>query len=106
MLNDLYIRQVDDTFGAEFADTVDETIKQAEGFVSKGVPYTEASTETEANLIKDGADEILIRLCLVAFHAQYGGWDDTFDFFLDEPFESVSDGQGALIAWVKAGNWL
>ena len=107
MLNDTYIQQVANTYGHGVATTVSDAIEKAEDFLHYEEDYGTASTEIEHDLIQWGTSEKAIRLSLIAVHAVYQGWDDTFDFFLDrDDFALATDGQAELIRWVKDGNWL
>lgn len=106
MLNKLYVKQVSERFGAKAGDLVVDTIMQAEHLVSEDVPYVKATVDIEQSLHCKSTPEDIVRLCLVAVHAQYEGWDDAFKFFLEEDFELATDGQTELISWIENGNWL
>ena len=106
MLNELYVKQVSEKFGAKAGDSVSSAIDHAERLVSENAPYVEATVSIEKDLSRSDTPENTVRLCLVAVHAQYEGWDDTFDFFLGKDFELATDGQAELILWIENGNWL
>lgn len=107
MLNDTYIQQVANTYGHGVATTVSDAIEKAEDFLRYEEDYETASTEIEHDLIQWGTSEKVIRFSLIAVHAVYQGWDDTFDFFLGRgDFALATDGQAELIRWVEDGNWL
>lgn len=106
MLNGLYVKQVSEKFGARIGDLVSDTMEQCEHLVSEGVPYVEATVDIEQCLSRKDVPENVVRLCLVVVHAQYEGWDDTFEFFLGKDFELATDGQAELISWIENGNWL
>lgn len=107
MLNATYIQQIANIYGTGVATTVSESIEKAEDFLRYGEDYETASTEIEHDLIQRGTSGKVIRFSLIAVHAVYQGWDDTFDFFLDQDdFKLATDGQAELIQWVEDGNWL
>ena len=107
MLNATYIQQIANIYGTGAATTVSEAIEKAEDFLRYEEDYETASTEIEHDLIQWSTSEKIIRLSLIAVHAVYQGWDDTFDFFLEkDDFELATDGQVELIQWVSQGNWL
>lgn len=106
MLNELYAKQVSEKLGAKAGDLVSDAMEQSERLVSKGVSYVDTTLDIEQSLHRKNTPENIVRLCLVAVHAQYEGWDDTFDFFLGEDFELATDGQAELISWIENGNWL
>lgn len=106
MLNDLYSKQIEEKYGSGAASRVDEVIEKAETFLKLDKPYVEATREVEEYLFDQDVPEKIIRLCLIAVHAQYQGWDDAFDFFLERQFDLATDGQAELIRWVDEENWL
>lgn len=106
MLNDLYSKQIEEKYGSGAASRVDEVIDKAETFLKLDKLYVEATREVEEYLFDQGVPEKIIRLCLIAVHAQYQGWDDAFDFFLERQFDLATDGQAELIRWVDEENWL
>lgn len=107
MLNDTYVQQIANKYGNGPASTVFEAIEKSEKFLNSGKDYVIASAEIEQDLIRQEISEEIIRLSLIAVHAVYQGWDDTFDFFLEkDDFELATDGQAELIQWVSQGNWL
>lgn len=106
MLNDLYVKQVEEKYGRGAASRVVEALEKADTFLELDNPYVEATREVEEYLFDQDVPEKVIRLCLVAVHAQYQGWDDAFDFFLERQFDLATDGQAELIRWVDEENWL
>lgn len=106
MLNKLYVKQVSERFGAKAGDSVSDTMEQSKRLVSEGVSYVDTTLDIEQSLRRKNTPENIVRLCLVAVHAQYEGWDDAFEFFLGKDFELATDGQAELILWIENGNWL
>lgn len=101
------MQQVSNKYGNGTATTVSESIEKAKDFLHYEEDYETASTEIEHDLIQWGTSEKVIRLSLIAVHAQYQGWDDAFDFFLGrDDFALATDGQAELIQWVDERNWL
>lgn len=106
MLNDLYAKQIEEKYGRGAASRVDEAFDKAETFLELDKSYVEATREVEEYLFDEDVPEKIIRLCLIAVHAQYQGWDDAFDFFLERQFDLATDGQAEIIRWVDEENWL
>lgn len=74
--------------------------------VESGAFYRDTTIPIEVDLIDRGVETSTIRLCLVAVHSCFEGWDSTVEFFLDREYDSVQEGQEALVDWVLQGNWL
>lgn len=101
-----YVQKVAEKTTDHDARLVQETLDRATAAVESGKTFQDTTIPIEIDLIDRGADTPTIRLCLVAVHSCFEGWESTVEFFLDREYDSVQEGQVALIDWVLEGNWL
>lgn len=106
MSNATYVQKVAEKTTDHDAQLVQETLDRAAADVESGKTYRDTAIPIEIDLIDRGADTPTTRLCLVAVHSCFEGWDSTIEFFLDREYDSVQEGQEALVDWVLQGNWL
>lgn len=106
MDNVLFAEKVRREFGPKASAAVANAFVRATKLFADAIPYVEVTRVIEAEARRKGLGDREVRLCLVAAHAQFEGWDGAFDFFLEDEFKQVDEGQEALVSWVRAGNWL
>ena len=101
-----YVQKVAEKTTDQDARLVQETLDRATAAAESGKTFQDTTIPIEVDLIDRGADTPTTRLCLVAVHSCFEGWDSTIEFFLDREYDSVQEGQEALVDWVLQGNWL
>ena len=106
MCNSNYIRCVAEKTTDRDARLVQETLDRAATAMESGKTFQDTTIPIEMDLLERGVEKSTIRLCLIAVHSCFEGWDSTVEFFLDREYDSVQEGQDALIDWVMQGNWL
>ena len=77
-----YVQKVAEKTTDQDARLVQETLDRATAAAESGKTFQDTTIPIEVDLIDRGADTPTTRLCLVAVHSYFEGWESTIHFFI------------------------